>query len=133
MCIRDRYQRRVHGVILDVHCGLLYLKYINEFQTLFKGIFNVDPHMSVVPQWLINFAMKKVIFMLLGIIQEKCRGFPGSIYEERVKTDTHLYDEIRKRLNCPPSHQQKSSQYTCLLYTSPSPRDLSTSRMPSSA
>ena len=24
-------------------------------------------------------------------------------------------------------------QYTCLLYTSPSPRDLSTSRMPSSA
>eukprot|EP00831_Metopus_contortus_P004316 TRINITY_DN11594_c0_g1_i1.p3 TRINITY_DN11594_c0_g1~~TRINITY_DN11594_c0_g1_i1.p3 ORF type:complete len:133 (-),score=16.59 TRINITY_DN11594_c0_g1_i1:153-551(-) len=28
-------------------------------------------------------------------------------------------------------HQQKT--YTCLLYTSPSPRDLSTSRMPSSA
>ena len=25
------------------------------------------------------------------------------------------------------------AQYTCLLYTSPSPRDLSTSRMPSSA
>ena len=25
------------------------------------------------------------------------------------------------------------SDYTCLLYTSPSPRDLSTSRMPSSA
>ena len=27
----------------------------------------------------------------------------------------------------------KASFYTCLLYTSPSPRDLSTSRMPSSA
>ena len=26
-----------------------------------------------------------------------------------------------------------TTQYTCLLYTSPSPRDLSTSRMPSSA
>ena len=26
-----------------------------------------------------------------------------------------------------------SNTYTCLLYTSPSPRDLSTSRMPSSA
>ena len=26
-----------------------------------------------------------------------------------------------------------SNRYTCLLYTSPSPRDLSTSRMPSSA
>ena len=28
---------------------------------------------------------------------------------------------------------EKSMQYACLLYTSPSPRDLSTSRMPSSA
>ena len=28
---------------------------------------------------------------------------------------------------------QKSADYVCLLYTSPSPRDLSTSRMPSSA
>ena len=27
----------------------------------------------------------------------------------------------------------KQKKYTCLLYTSPSPRDLSTSRMPSSA
>ena len=29
--------------------------------------------------------------------------------------------------------KDKSTPYTCLLYTSPSPRDLSTSRMPSSA
>ena len=29
--------------------------------------------------------------------------------------------------------KQVSANYTCLLYTSPSPRDLSTSRMPSSA
>ena len=29
--------------------------------------------------------------------------------------------------------EQKSVEYPCLLYTSPSPRDLSTSRMPSSA
>ena len=28
---------------------------------------------------------------------------------------------------------EKAPSYTCLLYTSPSPRDLSTSRMPSSA
>ena len=30
-------------------------------------------------------------------------------------------------------HARGASVYTCLLYTSPSPRDLSTSRMPSSA
>ena len=32
-----------------------------------------------------------------------------------------------------PSSSMRAAQYTCLLYTSPSPRDLSTSRMPSSA
>ena len=31
------------------------------------------------------------------------------------------------------NHKNKKQLYTCLLYTSPSPRDLSTSRMPSSA
>ena len=30
-------------------------------------------------------------------------------------------------------HTSVSDYFTCLLYTSPSPRDLSTSRMPSSA
>ena len=30
-------------------------------------------------------------------------------------------------------HARMTAQYPCLLYTSPSPRDLSTSRMPSSA
>ena len=38
-----------------------------------------------------------------------------------------LYDELIKRLT------QAELSLGCLLYTSPSPRDLSTSRMPSSA
>ena len=33
----------------------------------------------------------------------------------------------------PPKAETQGSTETCLLYTSPSPRDLSTSRMPSSA
>ena len=48
-----------------------------------------------------------------------------------------LYDpkalELKKKLPSSLPEQDGQSQYTCLLYTSPSPRDLSTSRMPSSA
>ena len=44
---------------------------------------------------------------------------------------------FNKRAYPPGQHGQtknsKPSDYGCLLYTSPSPRDLSTSRMPSSA
>ena len=41
------------------------------------------------------------------------------------------YDAIREPVLA--EFKRKSSAYCCLLYTSPSPRDLSTSRMPSSA
>ena len=41
--------------------------------------------------------------------------------------DAGLLEDLRDHLLAGETH------YTCLLYTSPSPRDLSTSRMPSSA
>ena len=47
---------------------------------------------------------------------------PDSIYEACLGADTVFYTR--------PSFEES---HNCLLYTSPSPRDLSTSRMPSSA
>ena len=47
---------------------------------------------------------------------------------EKLESDLkiHLADNV-------PQIEEQSELKTCLLYTSPSPRDLSTSRMPSSA
>ena len=43
-------------------------------------------------------------------------------------------DDIYEQLKSGPAKLSRGTVYnTCLLYTSPSPRDLSTSRMPSSA
>ena len=44
-------------------------------------------------------------------------------------------DNVKKKgfVQCGISDGLPGFSYTCLLYTSPSPRDLSTSRMPSSA
>ena len=39
----------------------------------------------------------------------------------------------KKNLNKSEKRMKKKSRYNCLLYTSPSPRDISGSRMPSSA
>jgi len=43
----------------------------------------------------------------------------------------HKGERVSNRTNCRSFY--KARQKSCLLYTSPSPRDLSTSRMPSSA
>ena len=47
-------------------------------------------------------------------------------------------DKVLSKKNYPPgqhgnSRKRKTSEYGCLLYTSPSPRDTERSRMPSSA
>ena len=50
---------------------------------------------------------------------------PGDVYEER--------DEACRVVHNWNAAHSMSRSILCLLYTSPSPRDLSTSRMPSSA
>ena len=90
--------RNPKNVRLTVNCGCLYFRYINETTSLVRGIFNTDPHMSLVPQWLINFAIKKVIYALLGIIKKNSENFEGTVFDKRVKENTYLYDEIRRRL-----------------------------------
>ena len=64
-------------------------------------------------------------------VQESCR-----LYEQRIKTfgglDAALLG-IGRSGNIACNEPGSSLASTCLLYTSPSPRDLSTSRMPSSA
>ena len=48
-----------------------------------------------------------------------------------ITTEGKTDDEIQKEISA--KMGQKTTDTSCLLYTSPSPRDLSTSRMPSSA
>ncbi|MDR3549769.1 MAG: hypothetical protein P4M11_16095 [Candidatus Pacebacteria bacterium] len=91
--------RSKKNVKLIVNYGCMYFRFIDENTTLFRGIFNSDPNMRLVPQFLINFAIKKVVYAMLGIIQDRCGKFEGTEFEKRVKENTYLYDEIRRRLN----------------------------------
>ena len=56
---------------------------------------------------------------------------------ERVRTGGNLFTprstHLRSDIETFPLYANTPRRYSCLLYTSPSPRDLSTSRMPSSA
>ena len=57
-------------------------------------------------------------------------------FEQLTDEKKDEYREFNARLNATPNQKrlrQVMQSYTCLLYTSPSPRDPKTSRMPSSA
>ena len=61
--------------------------------------------------------MKKLFLLLTISLFVGCENDEGKSEDEKTAED--IWQEIQG--------------YSCLLYTSPSPRDLSTSRMPSSA
>ena len=71
---------------------------------------------------------RSVLVTLWDIDDEATKVFMKSFYQhlKEGKTASAAVQESMKFL-------RESKDYSCLLYTSPSPRDLSTSRMPSSA
>ena len=52
---------------------------------------------------------------------------------EKIKADLSIKDNEKKKEAAQISEQINGKEYVCLLYTSPSPRDATLSRMPSSA
>ena len=74
------------------------------------------------------FVLKNKVIVITGATGVLASSLAISLAKNNARLvllgrNQKLLDELTKKIN----------QYTCLLYTSPSPRDLSTSRMPSSA
>ena len=67
----------------------------------------------------------------IDIVNRALEVFGGPVYvRHEVVHNRHVVDDLRTRGAV---FVDELSEVPCLLYTSPSPRDLSTSRMPSSA
>ena len=63
-------------VTTDVHKAFIYAKAPTKDTTILKMMMNLDPHLDMIPQSLINFIMKNVIGTILGFIQKKSQKLP---------------------------------------------------------
>ncbi len=96
----------------------------------FKGeVYNIDGpyHFKDSKYWIIQYVRKS-----------RFRGIRGSTViilseDGSIVKDWTTYHIVSKAYLTPKISSKFIDMYSCLLYTSPSPRDLSTSRMPSSA
>eukprot|EP00831_Metopus_contortus_P055872 TRINITY_DN47445_c0_g1_i1.p3 TRINITY_DN47445_c0_g1~~TRINITY_DN47445_c0_g1_i1.p3 ORF type:complete len:118 (+),score=38.21 TRINITY_DN47445_c0_g1_i1:175-528(+) len=117
MCIRDRYQRRVHGF---------------EKENGVQAVGNFAEHICT--QTESNNVSTE-------IQTDRMESSPLELKHSRqisvasTGTEENLKFEILKKEDDKSEafRHKKTIDTACLLYTSPSPRDLSTSRMPSSA
>eukprot|EP00828_Plagiopyla_frontata_P025769 TRINITY_DN3309_c0_g1_i6.p3 TRINITY_DN3309_c0_g1~~TRINITY_DN3309_c0_g1_i6.p3 ORF type:complete len:139 (+),score=50.27 TRINITY_DN3309_c0_g1_i6:92-508(+) len=138
MCIRDRYQRRVHGE-----------------PKLFKKMKKSQPKKGILKKTHDNIEKAAELkWDEKGIAEyDKERGKcmkvsePKTPYNEMTEEQKREYEQLGKELNSEtvPYQQNgkidlealnsklKQESQDCLLYTSPSPRDRQKSRMPSSA
>eukprot|EP00831_Metopus_contortus_P055230 TRINITY_DN4664_c0_g1_i3.p1 TRINITY_DN4664_c0_g1~~TRINITY_DN4664_c0_g1_i3.p1 ORF type:complete len:166 (-),score=43.14 TRINITY_DN4664_c0_g1_i3:101-598(-) len=165
MCIRDRYQRRVHGIYQSmddfdkIEFNVDFDDLPDNQEELTKGLSKEEKEEIIMESSLKDELSKlaatdlpKFIEKFYGIKDSPSLTFTKHEVAERVfnapwfnkitesekkstaqflennnPKNTKYYD--RKEL----IEMGKSLLLICLLYTSPSPRDLSTSRMPSSA
>ena len=84
---------------------------------------------------------KNEIIMNLDLFKKICGRYSENtffnikenILEESKEKDNRTLRQVKHRINIITTENVKLQDITCLLYTSPSPRDSALSRMPSSA
>eukprot|EP00347_Sterkiella_histriomuscorum_P001077 403373418 len=77
--------------------GFLFSEHIDENTCWFHGMMNVDPKFAIIPDWLINFTVKRLIYVIMGKLQ-KLKVVESDIFERRVEERKDYYERIRKRL-----------------------------------
>eukprot|EP00831_Metopus_contortus_P083090 TRINITY_DN9126_c0_g1_i3.p2 TRINITY_DN9126_c0_g1~~TRINITY_DN9126_c0_g1_i3.p2 ORF type:complete len:115 (-),score=24.20 TRINITY_DN9126_c0_g1_i3:73-417(-) len=114
MCIRDRYQRRVHGVSKGPLCQPKQEKFMgSDYYKAYVTYMNST-------SWALYYNNSECVKNVIN--RDYWVGLRNSGYASVIygKIDILVLSAF-------------TLGFLCLLYTSPSPRDLSTSRMPSSA
>ena len=108
------------GPALDEVISIL-IKHLDPNDILIDGG-NTNPNVSLKNHQTIK--SKNLLYLGMGV----SGGVKGVLEGPSIMIggDTNAFDQVKNIFS-------KITSKTCLLYTSPSPRDLSTSRMPSSA
>jgi len=94
-------------VRIDVHYGGFMFCPITEQKTRVTFCGNVDPKISFIPAWAMNWIGSKIATIFLRMLERFARRIKGSEHERRFQTDRKFYDwledlvqsYIRKRIN----------------------------------
>ena len=100
----------------------------------YSKFFRNDPDIKRIRGLFNNFKNMKLIalhqIIRYGSFNELGGGFSSRLFQPSI-VDSHRINESHININC--DDNERDHDKTCLLYTSPSPRDATLSRMPSSA
>ena len=89
---------------------------------------------GTVTEWTAEIHFARADFTGICVLRRTAGGAAGTVVNEfGVRAFDFTYDAQHRRVQLAQIMPMLDKWYICLLYTSPSPRDPKTSRMPSSA
>jgi hypothetical protein len=77
--------------------GFMYVEHIDDNNCWFHGYINVDPQFAYLPDWLINFSIKRVIYIIIGKLQNK-EIFENDSIKKRMSERGEFYEKIKIKL-----------------------------------
>jgi len=83
-----------HHVRIDLKLACLNIAYLGPNSTHVSFIAHMDPKLKLVPQFIVNFVTKHILYYFLKEVRSKSMEYPGSIFEERVKQKPDYYQEL---------------------------------------
>ena len=85
-------------VRVTMKTGVINFMKLSETQTQLSFLSHADPHVSLVPESLMNFCTQTGIYMFIKSMEDKAKAFNGSIFEERVNKNPQFYESISEVL-----------------------------------
>ena len=79
--------------------GFMFAQYIDDENCWFHGLINVNPNFAVIPDFLINFTVKRVIYIIMGKMQSAA-GLQSSleVFQKRKEDRKEYYEKLKEKL-----------------------------------
>lgn len=81
----------------DLVKGFMYVEHIDQDSCWFHGYINFNPKFAYLPDWLLNFSVKRIMYVMIGRIQNK-EVFEKESLKKRIEERKEYYDKIRDRI-----------------------------------
>eukprot|EP00475_Leptophrys_vorax_P007836 TRINITY_DN14985_c0_g3_i3.p1 TRINITY_DN14985_c0_g3~~TRINITY_DN14985_c0_g3_i3.p1 ORF type:complete len:293 (-),score=76.89 TRINITY_DN14985_c0_g3_i3:108-986(-) len=80
----------------DLKIGGFYVKYLSEEECNVWAILNVDPKLTFLPDWLLNYATGKLLHFLFYYLEKAAQFDDSSPYAERIANNPEVYSLVSR-------------------------------------
>jgi len=91
-----------NSVRMEVDIGGIFVQWmdvnITRVQILVKANAKIGNLPGLLPEWLVSFGKKQIMYFLMDSLRHVLLGFEGSEYETRVQEKKEFYGALRKVL-----------------------------------